>query len=113
MSMLYVLHVVQVQKAKADSVGNYLYFTAGSSTGVICNTTSTQLVATSTGSRIHLAISNDSPNMLYLGFGTAAIMHQGQTVPASTTVTLDNPTYMGAVTCISAGASSSTIEEYK
>ena len=101
-----------------DNTSSYQYFGLGSETGVLCGTSTTQLIATSTGSRQSLKIYNDSSVGIYVSLGNAAVAHKGITIPASSgsMINLDNPTYMGAVNCISASttvAASTTVEELK
>lgn len=97
----------------AGDINAFPVFTPAVSTGVICTTSSTLLVATST-SRNMITISNDSGNSLYIGLGVAAVLHQGTLMSASSTITFDqSKLYAGAIYCISAVNSSTTLTELK
>lgn len=95
-------------------VGDYYpVFSIGSSTGVLCGTSSTQLIATST-SRNFLSVSNISPNIVYLSFGGPAALNSGMALYASSTMRLDqNALYAGAIYCIASSNSSTTLLELK
>ena len=112
-----VLNIKTIVNPKAgDNTSSYQYYGLGSETGALCGTSSVAIVASSTGSRQALKIYNDSSTALYLSLGKTAVLHQGITVPASvgSVVSLDTPTYQGAVYCISSSATASTtIEELK
>ena len=95
-------------------VTNYNPIQAGqvTNTGVLCGTTSTLLMATSSAGRPFVSISNLSAIAVYLGFGNSAALFQGKMIPASTTIELStNSIYMGAIYCI-ASSNASTSEAY-
>lgn len=97
------------QPQQAFGTTNVPIYAPVKSTGVLCTTSSTLLVATSTSGRNLITISNDSANAVFLGLGVAAVAYQGTMIPASTTLTFNsNGTYAGAIYCLGLGASAST-----
>lgn len=88
------------------------YVTPQTSTGVAVTTSSTQVLATSTG-RSYARISNLSGNAIYcnLDTGKPAVAFSGIMVQATSTLVIsdnDSSLYRGAVNCIAVGATAST-----
>ena len=80
--------------------------------GVLCNTTSTLLMATSSSGRNYATITNIGATIVYLGFGYSAADYQGTALPANTTLTMDSThSYTGAIYCISPTAASTTYSD--
>jgi hypothetical protein len=80
------------------------------STGVLCNTTSTLLLATSSAGRPFVSISNLASNAIYISENnTPAAAYTGIMIPASTTITLSQiSNYLGAINCIAPSGTAST-----
>ena len=83
------------------------------STGVLCNTTSTLLVATSTTGRNFATITNIGGTIVYLGFGNSAALYTGTALAINGgTIKLDSTaSYTGAIYCISPTAASTTVSD--
>jgi hypothetical protein len=81
--------------------------------GVLCGTTSTLLLATSTSGRNFATITNIGTTIVYLGFGYSAANYQGTALAVSGgTITLDSSkSYQGAIYCISPTAASTTYSD--
>ena len=81
--------------------------------GVLCGTTSTLLMATSTSGRNFATITNIGSTIVYLGFGYSAADYSGTALAASGgTIVLDSTkTYTGAIYCISPTAASTTYSD--
>lgn len=79
--------------------------------GVLCTTSSTLLLATSTSGRPIITLSNDSANAVFLGMNSSgsAKTYQGLMIPASSTITLNHDSlYLGAIYCIGLGGNATT-----
>lgn len=88
---------------------NVAIYTPVKSTGVLCGTTSTLLVATSTTGRNLFTVSNDSAQSVFLGLGVPAVAYQGTLVAASSTWVMNsNGSYAGSIYCMGLGVAAST-----
>lgn len=98
--------------AKFGDVTNYNQMSVPTAGGILCGTTPTLLVATSSAGRPFVSISNlSSSAAIYVGYGTAAL-YTGIMIPASTTITMNqNSINYSALYCI-AGSSASTSLSY-
>lgn len=117
-SLLFICGYVLVNRGMNKPVfgdtTNYNPLQAGTitNTGVLCGSTSTLLLATSSAGRPYVSISNLSSQAVYLGFGNSASLFQGIMIPASTTKEFStNSIYLGAIYCI-ASSNASTSEAY-
>ena len=107
-----ILFFNKTPKSLGDYNG-YPIFAPASSTGVLCGTGSTQIVATST-SRNFISISNISGYPIFVSFGTPAALNTGITIASSSTLRLDqNALYAGNINCIAQVAASTTVLEMK
>ena len=83
---------------------------APTNSSVLCATTPTLLLATSSAGRPFVSISNISAQGIYLGFNNTAALYQGMMIPASTTITLPQGSIpMNAIYCIGYANSSTSI----
>lgn len=96
-----------LEKGLAQSL---VYYQAGTNTGVLCNSTSTLMLATSTGSRTYERIENISATPIYLSLGTNATVYNGIPLGASSTWDMgtNQVVYAGSVYCISSSGTAST-----
>lgn len=80
--------------------------------GVLCNTSSTLLMATSSSGRNFATITNIGATIVYLGFGYSAANYQGTALSTGQTFTFDSThSYTGAIYCISPTAASTTYSD--
>jgi hypothetical protein len=98
--------------SKFGDVTNYNQMSLPTAGGVLCGTTPTLLMATSSAGRPFVSISNlSSTAAIYVGYGTAAL-YTGIMIPASTTVTMNQLSInYSALYCI-AGTNASTSLSY-
>ena len=104
---------LNIDKVKADVNGLSIWTPAGVSTSAACSTsTSTNLLATSTGSRVYYRLTNISSTTAFLALGTNAAVNTGIYLAASSTYENDSVghvMFMGAINCISSGSATDTI----
>ena len=106
-----ILKDVQGTGGKYGDVTNFnpLPYTP-TSTGILCGTTPTLLLDTSSAGRPFVSISNISSQNIYLGFNNTAVLYTGLTLQASTTVQLSQLAIpYNAVYCIAASSASTTL----
>lgn len=109
-----ILYIERPQPSKTvGDYNGYPIFSLGSTTGVLCGLTNTQLVATST-SRNFISISNTGTSTMFISLGTNASLNTGISLFTNTTIRFDsNALYSGAINCIDTNAATATIEELK
>ena len=103
--------LVPSSTGKFGDTTNYNPLVSPTSTSVVCATTPTMLLATSSAGRPFVSVSNLAAQAIYLNYGNTAALYQGIMVPASTTITLNqSSTYLGAIYCIGYANSSTSLE---
>ena len=103
-----IVFVRQTPVKVGDAQTSNVEYFPGTNTAVACgNASSTLLLATSTGVRNFIRISNISPYNVYLALGANAATSSGLWLAASSTWQMSDPNviYSGSVYCLSQGGS--------
>jgi hypothetical protein len=109
-----LLFAFEHRAAPSSQLGEINRFTSTTVASSTCETTSSDMLATSSG-RLYAAFVNDSSTTTYLGFTNPAVAGKGVRLNAnggSYEINLDN-LFTGAVSCISLAAGSNITVMYK